>query len=117
MKRDLKASDLSSISWMDRLVAAEAVTEDLVPFGTPEDPEGPATSRRDGETNEDDSPEKCRKIKAFVVWLPDLVSSPLSCELRPGSSASVSPVRWKMSQFWFGSEFGFVSECSSTSGE
>lgn len=44
MKRDLKASDLSSISWMDRLVAA--LTEDLVPLETVEDPEGPATARR-----------------------------------------------------------------------
>lgn len=48
MKRDLKASDLSSISWMDRLVAA--LTEDLVPLETVEDPEGPATARRNRRT-------------------------------------------------------------------
>lgn len=44
MKRDLKASDLSSISWMDRLVAV--VTEDLVSLDTLEDPEDPATAGR-----------------------------------------------------------------------
>lgn len=44
VKRDLKASDLSSISWMERLVAAPA--EDLAPLETLEDPEGPATAAR-----------------------------------------------------------------------
>lgn len=48
MKRDLKASDLFSISWMDRLVAP--ITEDLAPLETPEDPEGPATARRNRRT-------------------------------------------------------------------
>lgn len=44
MKRDLKASDLSSISWMDRLVAV--VSKDMAPLETLEDPEGPATAGR-----------------------------------------------------------------------
>lgn len=43
MNRDLKASDFSMF-WMDLLVA-EAV-DDLVPFETLEDPEGPATAMK-----------------------------------------------------------------------
>lgn len=41
VNRDLKASDLPSMSWMDLLVV-DAV-EDFVPL---EDPEGPATSEQ-----------------------------------------------------------------------
>lgn len=44
MNRDLKASDFSSMVWMDLLVA-EAV-EDLAPLEEVEDPEGPATAWR-----------------------------------------------------------------------
>ncbi len=43
VNRDLKASDFSSISWMDLLVAE--VVEDLEPLEELEDPEGPATAR------------------------------------------------------------------------
>lgn len=43
MKRDLKASDFSSMLWMDLLVAE--VVKDLVPLEEVEDPEGPATAR------------------------------------------------------------------------
>lgn len=47
---DLKASDLSSMSWMDRLVAV--VSEDLVPLETLEDPEGPATASWENKSEE-----------------------------------------------------------------
>lgn len=44
VNRDLKASDFSSMLWMDLLVAE--VVEDLAPLEELEDPEGPATARR-----------------------------------------------------------------------
>lgn len=115
MKRDLKASDLSSISWMDRLVAA--ATEDLVPLETPADPEGPATAGRNrgtfrmmqiGSTH-------CTALHSFQSYSPDLLSSPFSCELWPGSSASVSPAR--KNHIRFQSIASALDSCQQTSGK
>lgn len=47
---DLKASDLSAMSWMDRLVVV--VSEDLVPLETLVDPEGPATASWENKSEE-----------------------------------------------------------------
>lgn len=48
VKRDLKASDFSSMSWIDLLVAEAA--KDLEHFVELEAPEGPATAGREKDT-------------------------------------------------------------------